>query len=123
MLSVLLKQGFGNKIPDLIRNELWIRDKNRKLKKSRSRSKKKELKECSFKPAINEHAVLSPSPKYKYHDLQKNQPASYTSKGLKAKTLKENEYRLLLGEQPSPRMQTPYFPCYHSALPTSQLRS
>ena len=30
------------------------------------------MKECTFHPKINKQPILSPSPKYKYHDLQKN---------------------------------------------------
>ena len=93
----LRNQVFGNKIPDLIRNELWIRDRKRKLKKSRSRSKKKELRECSFRPVINETAVLSPSLKYKYYDLQKNYAHSYSQNGKQAKEIKDKDNYLLYG--------------------------
>ena len=76
-IQKLSQTGLWKKIPDLIRNELWIRDRERKLKHKRKSSKKQVMKECTFRPEINQSSP-SPFPKYKYYDLEKNRDNSYT---------------------------------------------
>lgn len=94
----LSQTGMWKQIPDLVRNELWIRERKRKLKRSKRKYKKLETKECTFKPHINSKATLSPSPKYKYHDLRKNNPSSYSKQGRERKQVQDKDHFELYGK-------------------------
>lgn len=97
-VSELSRTGVWKQLPDLIRNELWIRAKERNRRKLRRRSRRSEMKECTFKPHINKRATLSPSPKYKYHDLQKNRTSSYSKQGKAKLSQKHRDNHELYGK-------------------------
>ena len=53
------------------------------------------MREWTFHPKINRQPVLSPSPKYKYHDLQKNWEKSYFQQLIARREVKHrDEYEL-----------------------------
>jgi len=97
-VSKLRKLGLWKKIPDLVRNELWIRERKRNISKKRKMSKNKLKKECTFKPKLNKTVNLSPSPHYKYYGHKSSVIESYSKERERKQEQKHIDMHELYGK-------------------------
>ncbi|CAI2366527.1 unnamed protein product [Moneuplotes crassus] len=112
-IEKLSKAGLWKQIPQIARNEIWIRHRDKNIKKERKKSKRKETSECSFNPQINKKPFceikryldgasskfrLDGQPQKTYYDLKKSMKSSYSHKAKEAKEIKKKEMYELYGK-------------------------